>query len=182
MADATSATDTEITTETDTTTDTTDQTETDWQAEAEKWKSQSRKNEDRAKENAKKAKDLDELHKASMSDSDRAVAEAKEAGRTEARIEVGSRLVDAEFRVAAAGRALDVDALLEGLDRTKFLTDDGEPDGDAVKTWVDRIAPAAAETEQGPLGAGLDLGQGSRQSTPIGDDKAFERMLTDLVK
>lgn len=191
MADATTPeTGTETTTET-TDTDNAEQTETDWQAkakeleaEAEKWKTQSRKNEDRSKENARKAKELDELHKASMTDQDRAIAEAREAGKSEALTTVGSRLVEAEFRVASAGRNLDVDAVLEAVDPARFLTDDGEPDKEAITAWVDRIAPAQTENTEpeGPLGSGIDLGQGSRQSTPIGDDKAFERMLTELVK
>ncbi len=164
MADATTPeTGTETTAETATTeAETTEQTETDWKAEAEKWKTQSRKNEDRAK-------DLDELHKASMSDSERAIAEAREAGKSEALTSVGIRLVDAEFRVAAAGTTLEVDDdFLDGLDRSKFLTDDGEPDADAIKAWVDRIAPAQTENsepEEGPLGSGIDLGQGTRTTT-----------------
>lgn len=184
MADATTAeTATETTSETSTTTEAeTTAPETDWQSEAEKWKAQSRKNEDRAKENARKAKDFDEQLKASMSDSDRAIAEAREAGKSEALTTVGSRLVDAEIRVATAGRTVDVDALLEGLDRSKFLTDDGEPDSDAITAWVDRIAPAQTETEEvGPLGAGIDLGQGSRANTSVGDDKALENMLREAV-
>jgi len=44
-------------------------------------------------------------------------------------------------RAAAAGRVADVDALLEGINPAKFLTDDGEPDRDAISVWVDRIAP-----------------------------------------
>lgn len=166
MADATAPeTGTDTTTETGTTeAETTDQTETDWKAEAEKWKSQSRKNEDRAKDNAKKAKDLDELHKASMTDAEKAIADAEARGRSAALVESGSKIVAAEVRAAAAGRNLDVDALLEGLDPARFLDSEGEPDADAISKWVDRIAPAQAEEVEapGPLGAGIDLGQGTR--------------------
>lgn len=180
MAEATADTATDTTPEpTDTDTETSD---TDLQAEVDKWKALAKKHEDRAKGNAAKARELEELQKAQMTDTERAVAEARDAGRSEALMQVGARLVDAEFRVAAAGRPIDVDALLEGLDRTKFLTDDGEPDTDAVAAWVDRIAPAVTEPDPGAPLSSLDLGQGTRQSTPIGDDKAFERMLTDLVK
>lgn len=184
MADA-AETATETTQETTETTTETKQTEseTDWQAEAQKWKEQSQKQEQRAKANAKAAKELEEFRTSSMSDQEKAVAEAEARGRTTALQEAGARLVDAEVRVAAAGRSADVDALLEGLDRTKFLTDDGEPDSDAIKAWVDRIAPAKTETAeqgQGPLTA-IDLGQGSRESTPIGDDAAFIRMLSDMA-
>jgi uncharacterized protein (DUF3084 family) len=187
MADATAAeTATDTTESTDTTDDKAEQTETDWQAEAEKWKSQARKNEERAKENKKARDELDRLHKESMSESERAVAEAKDAGRSEALTEIGSRLVDAEFRVAAAGTTLEIDEeFLASLNRSAFLTDDGEPDKDAIKAWVDRIAPAKTETvdntqQKGPL-SDLDLGQGSNQHVAIGDDAAFQKMLTDLV-
>lgn len=186
MADATAAETATESTETETTTEAeTTESETDWKAEAEKWKNQSQKQEQRAKENKKARDELDRLHKESMSESERAIAEAKDQGRSEALTTIGSRLVDAEFRVAAAGTSLEVDdEFLETLDRSKFLTDDGDPNKDAIKAWVDRIAPAKTETTeptQGPL-AGIDLGQGSRESTPIGDDAAFVRMLTDITK
>jgi hypothetical protein len=181
MAEATA--DTATDTQPETTDTDTEATDTDaLQAEVEKWKALAKKHEDRSKGNAAKARELEELQKAQMTDTERAVAEALDKGRNEALMQVGAKLVDAEFRVAAAGRNLDVDALLEGLDRTKFLTDDGEPDSDAVAAWVDRIAPAATTEESGAPLSSFDLGQGTRESTPIGDDKAFERMLTDLVK
>jgi len=138
-----------------------------------------------AEKEAKAAKaELEKLRIASMDDQEKAVALARSEGEQTAIQKVGGRLVDAEVRIAAAGRPVDVDALLEGLDRARFLTEDGEPDTEAISTWVDRIAPAQPESLEpaGPLGAGLDLGQGSRQSTPIGDDAAFVRMLDDLVK
>jgi hypothetical protein len=89
-----------------------------------------------------------------MTDQEKAVEAAKAEARSEALKTVGVRLVDAEVKAACAGRKVDVAALLEGLDRTKFLTDDGEPDSDAIEKWVDKVAPSKA----GPL----DLGQGAR--------------------
>jgi hypothetical protein len=120
-----------------------------------------------------------------MSDQERADAEATAKARADALREAGGRLVDAELRVAANGRTFDTNALL-ALDRTTFLTDDGDVDADAIKTWVEEHSSATeTSTEpapQGPLGAGIDLGQGSNQNVAIGDDAAFRRMLTDLVK
>lgn len=130
----------------------------DWRAEAEKWQALARKNEDRAKANAAAAKELDEFRKAAMSDQERAVAEARAAGAAEVRAAFASRLVDAEVRAAAAGRPVDVDALLEGLDRSRFLTDDGEPDTKAIAAWVDRVAPVPEAGEP----SFPDLGQGVR--------------------
>lgn len=137
----------------------------DWKAEAEKYKTLSRKHEERAKANTAAAKELAEFKRASMSEQERAVAEAREQARTETLREVGSRIVDAEIRVAFAGRDVDIDAVLEGLDRTKFLTETGAPDIDAIERWRDRIAPIreVVTTPTFP-----DLGQGTR-----GDDTAL---------
>jgi len=174
------STDPDATTEPDTTTAETTESETDWEAEAKKWQEQSRKQEARAKANAAAAKELESFKLASMSEQEQAVAQARTEGEQAALLKVGSRLVDAEVRVAAAGRNADIDALLEGLDRTKFLTDEGEPDVDAIKAWVERIAPAQAETETGPLAGQIDLGQGSRSAAPDGQ-AAFVRQLQQLV-
>lgn len=99
--------------------------------------------------------ELEALRAQSMTESEKAVDEARKAGRAEARAELGARLVDAEVRAAAAGRPVDVDALLEGLDRRRFMTDEDEPDTKAIGAWLDRIAPTAPARH-------LDLGQGAR--------------------
>jgi hypothetical protein len=130
----------------------------DLAAEIEKWKAQARKHEDRAKANAAAAKELEQVRAAAMTDQERAVAEARAQARTETLKEVGAERVADAVRVAAAGRLVDVDALLEGLDRTRFLDADGQPDVAAITTWVDRVAPKPSE---GPAGF-PDLGQGAR--------------------
>lgn len=149
-----------------TTTETTETTSTetggaDLQAEVDKWKALSKKNEDRAKANATAAKELEDLKAKSMSEQEKAVATAKEEGKTEARRESALRLVDAEVRAAAAGRKVDVDALLEGLDRTRFVDDDGEPDTKGISAWLDKLAPKDGR---------VDLGQGARGGSGNGAD------------
>lgn len=99
-------------------------------------------------------KERDDIKKAHMTESEKAIADARAEGRAEAMKTTGVRLVDAEVKAAAAGRKGDVGALLEGLDRSRFLTDDGEPDSKAIAAWVDKVLPSKA----GPL----DLGQGAR--------------------
>ena len=61
----------------------------------------------------------------------------------------GPNVADA-FRVAAAGRGLDVDEVIDGINLAKFVGEDGTPDRDAVAAFVDRIAP---ERETGPAGS-----------------------------
>lgn len=116
------------------------------------WKNEARRQE---RETKKLRTELEQLRQASMSDQEKAVAAAREEGRKEAAKQTGVRLVDAEVRACAAGRKVDVDALLDGLDRSRFLTDDGEPDTKQIAAWVERIAPASAN-------GAPDLGQGTR--------------------
>lgn len=132
--------------------------EKDWKAEFEKLQRNSRKWEDRAKENAQAAKELEQLRQQHESDQERAVREARDQARAEALSEFGAERVADAFRVAAAGRDLDVDGLLDDLKVEKFLGDDGRPNRDAVQQFVDRIAPATEPGQPAPL----DLGQGAR--------------------
>lgn len=102
-------------------------------------------------------KQLADLRKQSMSEQERAVAEAKAAGLAEANKAAGPRLVRAEFRAAASGR-LDkqtLDAYLEDVDLGKFLTDDGEPDTKAIEARIKRLGGGTGRTDfdGGPRGS-----------------------------
>lgn len=137
-------------------------------AEVEKWQKLSRKNEDRAKANAKAQQELEALKLQSMSDQERAVETARSEARNEALREFGETRVGDAFRVAAAGKAIDVDDVLDGINLARFLADDGQPDTEAITTWVDKIAPPADTTGRVP-----DLGQGARAGgshTPLNGD------------
>lgn len=136
----------------------------DLAAEVERYRSEARKWEDRSKANAGAARELDALRRQSMSDTERAVAEAVSTARAEMAAAYGGRLVEAQVRAAAAGRPVDADALLDGLDRKRFLGDDGEPDTKAIAAWLDKVVPRS--TEPVPL----DLGQGQRPTGPTGAD------------
>lgn len=114
-----------------------------------------------AKANAKR---LEDLEKQAMTDTEKAIAQAKADARSEVLGEVGSKLVDAEVRAAAAGRTVDVEALLEGLDRRRFLTDDGDADRDAIGGWIDRVAPKGDPAKPSPI----DMGQGTRPTNNPG--------------
>lgn len=140
---------------------------TDWKAEAEKWKQQSRKHEDRAKANATAAKELEDLKAKSMTDQEKAVNEAKEAGKAEARAETAAVLVKAEIRAVAGGRfeAEQLATIVDAINPAAFLTDDGEVDEAKVQKYVAGIAPAQTDTDPDPLTQQFpDLGQGARGS------------------
>jgi hypothetical protein len=128
----------------------------DWKAEAEKWQSHARKQEERAKSNAQAAKELEKVRAAAMTEQERAAVEARAAGIAEAQKATAPRLIRAELRAAAAEAGLAKDALdgfLEYADLSKFVTDDGEPDGKAI---------AAAVKKLGGTGRGADFDGGAR--------------------
>lgn len=92
--------------------------------------------------------ELAKLREASMSDQEKAVAQARreadEAARVDERGKAGSRLVAAEFRAALAGRLDDkrLPDVIGRLDHRQFLTEDGEVDEKAVRAFADALAPA----------------------------------------
>jgi hypothetical protein len=144
-------------------TETSETDERDWKAEAEKWQTLARKNEERAKSNAQAAKELDKVRASAMTETEKAVAEAKAAGMAEAARVAGPRLVRAEFRAAAAGQVdkETLDAYLEDVDLTRFLDDAGEPDVKAIAARIKRLGG-------GRTAASFD--GGARTSAPAGAD------------
>lgn len=103
--------------------------------------------------------ELEKLRKLTMSETEKAIAEAKASARAELMAEVGAERVENAVRAATAGRNVDADAVLDGLDRARFLTDDGKPDTQKITEWVDRIAPKG---QTPPKPAAKDIGQGAR--------------------
>lgn len=149
-------------------------TETETVDEVAKWKALSRKNEQRAQENADAKRELDALRKQHESDQERAVREAIENTRAEVIGEVGQERVADAFRLAVAGLNVDIDKLLDGVNVSRFLGDDGSPLRDEIKAWVDEFAHVPEEPTR------LDLGQGSRgsqQHTPGLGSSQLERDL-----
>lgn len=131
----------------------------DWKAEADKWRALSKETEKKAKANLA---ELEQLRQQSMSDTEKAVAQAHADGRAEALSAVLGKLAAAEIRAAAAGRLSDdqIEALLEATNTAAFIGDDGDIDRAKVQRFVDGIAPPLTEQETRP--GFPDLGQGAR--------------------
>jgi hypothetical protein len=160
------------TTETDSTATSTDATSTedakttetatdsgkDWQAEAEKWKSLSRKHEDSAKANADKAKRFEEFEESQKTeqqkladDRDKAKAEAAstaaELARVKAAVKHGLTEDDLEL-LGTHGTAEEIDARAEKLAARIKAADAGKPKpdfgggdrgGDVTSTGADAL-------------------------------------------
>lgn len=136
---------------------------TDWKAEARKW-------EQRAKDNKAAASELEKQRRASMTEAERAVAEAETRGRLSATAELGSELARSRFDILAARRnpTLDekaLDGILEYVDMTRFLGEDGRPDPKIIAAAVERLVPAPQANTGIPS---LDLGEKTPALAPQG--------------
>lgn len=87
-------------------------------------------------------KELSELRAASMSEQEKAVAEAEQRGRSAAVATYAGKLAGAELRAAAAGRVPKeaLDAFLEYADVARFVGEDGELDRKAIDAAVRKLA------------------------------------------
>jgi hypothetical protein len=115
--------------------------------------------------------ELEQLKAQTMSDGDKAIAAARAEAAAETAAKYGTRLATSAIKAAAAGRPINVEALLKSVDASKFLDDDGEPDEAAITEWLDELAPVG--TRPPP-----DLGQGVRApaSTELTPAEAAERI------
>lgn len=128
------------------------------QAEVDKWKSLSRKNEQQAKANLAAAKELEEIKKSQLTETEKLIEQTKEETALSVRREFASKLVDAELKSQLTGKVLDAGALLS-FDKSSFILDDGNIDSEAIQSWVE----AHSNTTETPA---PDLGQGSRGKNP----------------
>lgn len=131
----------------------------DWKAEAEKWKALSRKHENA---NSQAIKELESIRTSQMSDSEKAISEAEKRGREAMMKELGGQIAEAKLRAAATGKVADVDALIELVDVSKFVTAEGVDDS-AIAATIDRFSKVAPAQSAAPKFGAVELGpQGDR--------------------
>jgi hypothetical protein len=110
-------------------------------------------------------RELERLKQAQMSESERSVAEAETRGRQSALAEMGEELARARFDALAGRRnpAVKTDDVLEFVDLSRFLTEDGRPDDKALSAAVDRLVAAP---QNGPP----SFDGGARRTAPKSPD------------
>jgi hypothetical protein len=113
-----------------------------------------------------------------MSDAEKATAEAEAKGRKAAAREYGEKLAASKFDAAAAKAQLDLGELLEDLNMSRFVNDDGEVDDDAIKTAVKKFAKLAPGKSAGKSGAEFTGGSGAGQ--PITEEQ-LRKMTPDQI-
>lgn len=131
----------------------------DWEAEALKWKALARKHENA---NASSLKELEQLRTAQMTDTEKAIAEAEKRGRDAALKELRADMARSKLQAQAAGKVADVDALLEVVDVSRFIKEDGI-DEDAIAATIERLTKVAPAQPAPPKFGSVELGpQGDR--------------------
>ncbi|MCO1575021.1 hypothetical protein M8C13_04510 [Crossiella sp. SN42] len=136
--------------------------ETDWKAKSREW-------EKRAKANSKAAEELEKYRMASMTEQEKAVADAEARGRTAAVTELGRELAQAKFEAAAAAKGIDLGDAADLIDTAKFLDDKGQVDTEAIKTAVAKLAKLAPKpaTQRSSSDKGGGSGEGAKRPTSL---------------
>jgi hypothetical protein len=132
--------------------------------------------EKQARTNAKAAEELEKLRASQMTETEKAVAQAKAEGRTEAVREHGRTLAEAKFEAALARKGLDLGPAAELIDKSRFVGDDGTVDQDAIKKAVDQLAKLTPKT---PGTSGGDFGGGNGSGTPA---KSLDEQIAEAKK
>lgn len=142
----------------------------DLQVELDKWKAEARKHEDRAKANAKAAKELETLKASQMSDTEKAISDAVSKAKNEWKTETGTKLALTEFKAKASSRMDEakINALLPGLNVSVFLNDEGEPNSEAIDSFLNTFVPPKSSSTNFGQGAQGTGGQGS--AVPLNSD------------
>jgi len=123
-------------------------------AEVEKWKYLSKKNEEKTKANDHAAKELDDIRRSQLSDTEKLIEQTREETSQEIRREYAAKLVDSELKSLLTGRSLDGSSLLD-FDKSSFILSDGNIDSEAIQSWVESHSKTAEPTNP-------DFGQGAR--------------------
>lgn len=123
-------------------------------AEARKWENRSKQNDEKSKANAAAAAELQKLQREQMSEHEKAVAQAKLEGMSEAKRSLAGQLVSMALRASAAGRLPEtvLDKLAATVNAELFLTEDGSVNMEEVSAFVNGIAPKVEDkVEEKPV-------------------------------
>lgn len=159
----------------------------DLEAEVAKWKALARKHEGNSKANAKAAEELAALKAANQTDAEKAIAEAEQRGRSAATAEVAQKLAAAEVRAALTSVVPDPAAVVEDLNLSKYVTDTGDVDQEAVKALREKYValaakPGAPDFKPGRQGGDRkDLNAQIAEAEKAGDTRTAIRLKTQAL-
>lgn len=137
---------------------------TDWKAMARKWERE-------AKANSRAKADLEKLQVAAMTEQEKAVAAARDEGRTEALRTAGEKLARAELKAAAATAGVDLGEVAALIDVRQFVAEGGEVDEVAI---VKAVKAFAKVTGKGPARSGGDGPPGGQRTFDPSNPRAAD--------
>ncbi|MCY0945379.1 hypothetical protein [Streptomyces antarcticus] len=121
------------------------------QAEIDKWKAMSRKNEERFKQ---ASTELEGYRQSQTSDTEKAIQAARAEARNAALSEVGTKLISAELRAASSAAGVTLPGA-QFLNLDSFLGEDGNPDPARIEAFVSSLPkPSTAQSYAQDLGLG----------------------------
>lgn len=125
--------------------------------------------------------ELEQLRQASMSETEKAIAQAKAEGRESALKEIGDRIVRAEVKAAATGKLADPDDAIHLLDMAGLVQADGTVDSKAVSSAIDALVAAKPYLSAMP-GAGSGEGgpRGNSSNNPLNGDPLLRDLKSRL--
>jgi hypothetical protein len=123
-------------------------------SEVEKWKYLSKKSEEKTKLNDKAVKELDDIKRSQLSDTEKLIEQTREETSQAIRKEYAAKLVDSELKSLLSNRSIDGSSLLD-FDKASFILSDGNIDSEAIQSWVEAHSKTAEPIIP-------DLGQGAR--------------------
>jgi hypothetical protein len=139
--------------------------EEDWKGRARTWEQRAKQD---ARELAKAKRELEEVRRSQMSESEKAVEAARAEGEKTGRSAATGLLVQARLEAALAHVDDEArDALIDGVNTARFTTEDGTPDTTAIRTWAEKVAPKR--------NGSVDLGQGRRPASKPTDMNSLIR-------
>ncbi len=107
--------------------------------------------------------ELDKLRAGAMSETEKAIEQAKKEGRAEAGATYNKRLVQAEVRAAAAGKLADPEDAIRFLDLDQFkVDDDGDVDKKPITKALEDLVKAKPYLSAGATRPTGDADQGAR--------------------
>lgn len=130
----------------------------------------------------KAERELSELRKSQMSEQERAVAEAKAVGRSEALNEVAAELLKAEVRAQAAAKLADPADAVRLLDLDGMLSEDGRFDPKAVGDALDDLVKAKPYLVKANGAPAPKAPQGARDGAKPAEGDDFIRTLAKNIR
>ena len=119
--------------------------------------------------------EIENVRQTSMTEAERAIAEAEQRGRTAVLADFGQKLARSAFVAEAARRnpGFDAAAVLDDLNIARYVGEDGEPDSKSIAAAVARLVPEPAGNPR-PVG---DADLGTRSIPPALNSDSLERAL-----